>query len=293
MGAQRITTVQAALDNDTEFRDWITAISGALDSCGLIKTSDTGQITIPATIVRGASGYEIRRFNDAGQATQPLFFKITYSSSSERPFLTIDIGTGSSGAGALTGLIQSGIALIPSNGAPAADTADYFISVGEGYFYIFGPVPSSLRTSYPAYNFWFSIERPMDAAGVIHADEGFAMMWGTNGFDRRIWVPTLGYTAISGTAQSAGEIFPKSLVSWLDDAAGTDIGLMPVQYMVRAKTRWHRHVLGRINRIAYAQSFDADHLGSIRKFMNIEQSWSALWGNNASGLVTAIYMPWA
>jgi len=69
-------------NTDAEFRTWGSGIAAALQACGLVKTSDTGQIDW-ATVTRpGAShtaaGYEIYRFNDSLQATKPVLIKVEY-----------------------------------------------------------------------------------------------------------------------------------------------------------------------------------------------------------------------
>ena len=84
------------------------AMQAALQGCGLVQTADTGQIDI-ATLASGASGtkgYEIYRFNDSAQATDPIFIKIFYVNgnvSGPRATFNAVIGQGSDGAGNLTG----------------------------------------------------------------------------------------------------------------------------------------------------------------------------------------------
>lgn len=88
-------------------------LSDALTAAGFPKTADTGQVdwgtvTVPATATYTA--YEIRRFNDTEQATYPIFIKIGYgyvTVTNQYPRLQIQFGTGSDGAGNLTGPIGS------------------------------------------------------------------------------------------------------------------------------------------------------------------------------------------
>jgi hypothetical protein len=102
---------------DVNFRAWGQRISQALITCGLVKTTDTGQIDW-TTVTRGAgnvgeniSGYEIFRFSDALQATHPVFIKIEYGNANAAnsgplygpPVIYVTVGTATNGAGTLTG----------------------------------------------------------------------------------------------------------------------------------------------------------------------------------------------
>lgn len=94
--------------DDATFRAWGLQLSNALQACGLVKTADTGQVnwasvTRPGTGIAG--GYEIYRFNDALQATAPVFLKLEYgtaASSATNPTLWITVGVGSNGAGTIS-----------------------------------------------------------------------------------------------------------------------------------------------------------------------------------------------
>lgn len=97
--------------NDALFRSWGSMINAALSGIGLVQASDTGQInwttvTWPGT-VSTAAGYEIWRFNDSLQSTAPVFVKVEYGRWTGFTFsvyaLWITIGTGTNGAGTITG----------------------------------------------------------------------------------------------------------------------------------------------------------------------------------------------
>jgi hypothetical protein len=83
-----------------------------LATVGLIQTADTGQIDW-TTVTMGGSGvdgYEIWRFNDALQASAPVFMKIGYGNANLTtvPGVYLQVGTGSDGSGNLTGLTTTG-----------------------------------------------------------------------------------------------------------------------------------------------------------------------------------------
>lgn len=94
--------------NDAEFRAWGSALSAALAAVGLTQTADSGQInwlTVSRPGTNTAAGYEIWRFNDALQATAPIYIKVEYGTggSTTRPQIWITVGTGTNGAGTITG----------------------------------------------------------------------------------------------------------------------------------------------------------------------------------------------
>lgn len=97
----------ASTGTDALFRAYVSAVRAALTAAGCVRTSDTGQIDVSTVTKPGAgadAGYEIWRFDDAAQSTDPLFFKITYggSASNAQPRQKLIVGTGSNGSGTIT-----------------------------------------------------------------------------------------------------------------------------------------------------------------------------------------------
>ena len=121
---------------DPHFRNFVASYRAALIAAGFVRTSDSGQID-PTTVVRPSTsqvaGYEIWRFNDAAQATKPIFFKFEYGTGTTiaRWVFFITIGTGSDGAGNITGIRIPRIAL--SQTANSAVLSDVWVAGGEGY----------------------------------------------------------------------------------------------------------------------------------------------------------------
>lgn len=117
--------------SDSQFRDWGSELSTRLGSIGLTQTTDTGQIdwiTVTRPGTNTDAGYEIWRFNDTLQATAPIFIKLYYGTggTANGPRLRFQIGTGSDGAGALTGTTTSIINCTSNNSAAPAGTPPYF-----------------------------------------------------------------------------------------------------------------------------------------------------------------------
>jgi hypothetical protein len=100
----------AYFNSDADFQTWAQGVEAQLVACGLVNTADTGQVNL-ATMVRpaanGFAGYRIYRFNDAMQASKPVFIKWEYgvASATNMPSWRISLGTGTNGAGTLTGTV--------------------------------------------------------------------------------------------------------------------------------------------------------------------------------------------
>jgi hypothetical protein len=97
--------------SDAGFRTWGNELMTALiTTLGLTQTTDTGQLAFPMTVttrpaINTAAGYYIIRFNDTLQSTVGVFIKVelgTFASATV-PGLWITVGTGTDGAGNITG----------------------------------------------------------------------------------------------------------------------------------------------------------------------------------------------
>lgn len=108
------TTTVLNHTTDADFRLWGAEFKASLIAIGLTNTADTGQIdwTTVLNPVSGSAGYEIWRFNDALQSTKPIFIRFDFGTlSAGVPGIWVQVGTGSDGAGNLTGLTS--VALTP------------------------------------------------------------------------------------------------------------------------------------------------------------------------------------
>lgn len=98
--------------SNATFRAWVQAIHDALTATGcLVEVADSGDIADISTLVTPNStsvqrGYKVYRFDDALQATAPVFVKIQYGSSNggaDYPGLWLKAGTTHDGAGGIGG----------------------------------------------------------------------------------------------------------------------------------------------------------------------------------------------
>jgi hypothetical protein len=130
-------TVAPSNASDASFRVWGKALSDALTAVGCAKTADTGQIDW-ATVTRAAlstyAGYEIRTLPaSALQTACPVYIKIEYGAGATQTYcaLRMTIGRATDGAGNLTGITSSAIALV--NGATSTTATDCYVSCGDDY----------------------------------------------------------------------------------------------------------------------------------------------------------------
>jgi hypothetical protein len=105
-----IRNLPAFIGDDATFRAWGSGIAAQISAMGLVQTSDTGQInwaTVARPAINSLAGYEMWRFNDALQATKPVFIRLDYriASVADRPALQPRVGTATDGAGTLTGQV--------------------------------------------------------------------------------------------------------------------------------------------------------------------------------------------
>ena len=156
--------------NQTDWEQWAERTSNAIASL-LTKTSDTGQIAKPITAARPTgtnqyAGYEIFRFNDAYQATYPIYLKVQYGFGGEngRPTLSIQTGTGSDGAGNITGSKLGPDTHMASAMGSDARVMEHAAGAGaDGYFWIcFGVADSSNGSC----QFWYHCERMRNPDGT-------------------------------------------------------------------------------------------------------------------------------
>ncbi len=109
-----MTRISTAVDvsgftTDAKFRTWGSTISASLAASGLVKTADTGQVdwttVLKPTVSQTYTAYEVWRFNDDLQATAPIFIRLEYGvgNPTTDPNTRVQVGTGTDGAGNLTG----------------------------------------------------------------------------------------------------------------------------------------------------------------------------------------------
>lgn len=147
---------------DTGFTTWVNAIFNAMQAVGMVRSGDTGQAAAGVPLTRpGAGGFATARYviytmSDALQTSHPVFLKMMFGvASTNTPGVWVQVGTGTNGAGGLTGILhdtkQISPMALPVEGPGVA-------SHGEGYVAFVG---SMIQGQGP----WFILERTRDNNG--------------------------------------------------------------------------------------------------------------------------------
>lgn len=199
--SRNTTTPWDGTAGDAPFRAWVQAIEAALVAAGCVVVADSGDIdptTVTFPAAEGSAGYRIYAFADAEQATNPIYFKITYERGDAATELRLgfQVGKGSNGAGTLS----NATAAATSTTAGDVDSANRLIhaSLIDGELLL---VASANQTG--TGGFGLVIARGRDragafdgkifAAGVLAATTGFNHVW-TGG----AWVATGAFWAPPG-----------------------------------------------------------------------------------------------
>lgn len=117
--------------DDAGYKAWGSEFNNMLSVIGLTQTGDTGQVNWATTTRPGTNtyNYEIWRFNDTLQSTAPIYIRFDYgtgSSGGTAACIKITIGTGSNGAGTITGVwFTQSITNSGSGAAPQSTTQGY------------------------------------------------------------------------------------------------------------------------------------------------------------------------
>jgi len=220
-------TTQANMINLANF-----IFGSVLTGAGWVQTGDTGQqssASWPAISgTNTANGYQVWRMADALQGSYPVYMKVELGSGSVAGVIAfwITIGTGSSGAGAITGTLLARTQF--GNYSNLSTTA--FPSFGSGSTSRFNwALWLNLATSNSA--FYFGVERSKDGTG---ADTNVGLiinsMGGTTS-PQQFWTQ---YIPFSGTVVAAKQAFISGLDSYyiggtLSDGLGniSMIGIAP------------------------------------------------------------------
>lgn len=225
--------ISQSLSSDANFRTWGSTTSDLWQDVGLTKTADTGQIDW-TSVVRGATadtflGYEIFTLDtDTQHATFPLYIRVDYgvgSGAVDRAKLGIQIGSGTNGAGTLTGVL--GTQRIFTASAADTTTRDNYCSAGDGYFAWAGGWEAASNTTSQLRNTIFIIERLRDNTGDPTADgvytffAGIEATFGTRGYTQI----TRSTDTITAYSSGAGNIRIGSYVPNQSGSFGSDLYL--------------------------------------------------------------------
>lgn len=166
-------TIIASNSTAAQFRAWAQFIDAAF-KLGFVQTADSGQVDLATVAAPSSSnvsmGYRVYRTNDA---LTPLFFRVEYGSGSisTYPGIWLTIGTGTNGAGTISGTVLLTRTQIANANSDTSTQHLCFASGANNRL----TLAMFLNTS--AYPLWLSIERRKDA-NLDDADTGVLVDWG-------------------------------------------------------------------------------------------------------------------
>jgi hypothetical protein len=263
---------------DAAFRAWATWVAGVFALASTwTNTADTGQINLTTvtrpTVANTSQGYKIYSMNDTLQATKPVFVKIEFGSGSNAayPALWLTIGTGSDGAGNLTGVLfpRTQIACVASSttGSAAYGSANTN-RVAMGFFA--GVTNCALA---------FSIERTKGANGDDDGTGLLASYSYSTSTHRTQYIPFTGTIPVAETCYQA--LTSTNNPSALDNNVG--IGLVSHFYGT-AKQPGINNVVVNSNDFADYATFSMTLYGGSKTFQHLGPNFTTVNSRTATRL---------
>jgi hypothetical protein len=222
-----ISTFTIAPDNSqAPWNNLWKALSQAFAAVGMTQTADTGQVdwnvlqTVPAANTWATPGiYEMWRFASGTLQTEmPIFIRVQYGVTSG-PAIRISIGTGTDGAGNLTGNISSVFTM--GTATPTTTTSQCWVSAAANRLQF------ALWTNHPTANngIAFSVSRSVTSAGVYNSD-GVTILGFGNGVKFQQWLPKI--TGGSRFPFAGTTVFISGNPPTGTGNAGVDFGVYPI-----------------------------------------------------------------
>jgi len=291
MGALQYGAPAASMTDDAGFRAWVSALYTAISTVGgIVQTTDTGQIN-PATVVKPTAtntvaGYAMYRFNDALQATKPVFLKIEWGVGGQNywPSMWFTVGFATNGAGALVG--QQSTRMNHQNSNTQASSLASYISSSPSRL-SFAQCVGSMTVDY-AYTWTFNLERSRAIDGT---EDGTGVYLWTN----------CGSTATCQFIPFTGAVFatigyaPTMMHPGVSSAVfGTDTGVFP---HLPYQGRWLNPLIGMVSYyrpdILAGSQFPVAHYGTNHNYLSLGLSMyynlCALGGGPSSASMAIIY----
>ena len=263
-------SINSDCSTDANFRAWITVITNIM-ATAWVQTSDTGQINLLTVThplsIGNVQGYQIWRMNDSLQSTTPCYLKLEYgastSSSATYPGIWVSVGTGTDGAGNLTG--SNGIRIgLSSSAGNTGGTIKGSIDINRVCMYVFyGNVNTQML---------ICVERTHNTSG---SDTSTGIMCFLNSYVSN----TTSFSCIPSvvtTSQAAWNFaMPASLTS---NAWGTNIYTFPIRTWGQGETSPSNHLF-----VHYPSDITALNLipittweGTTRTFLPVGSPYAAL-----------------
>jgi hypothetical protein len=215
------------------FTSWAGLINPFMIAAGWVQTTDTGQVNWSSLVLPGPNGYvyEIFKSNDVLSSTFPIYVKFEYygpyNSSYYNGTVYLTVGTGTNGAGTLTGSTgrMVPVATANVNSALAAsnnlDDLMFYGSSGSNFSMLLWRTNSTGITQ-PVY---FSVERSKDNNGNDTASYALVVAAGYGStYQYTVWAPGIGY--VYGSEPNGNWIILLSRNT--TTGYGSNVGLSPI-----------------------------------------------------------------
>jgi hypothetical protein len=170
-------TIYNDQSTDANFRSWVNFIHNTfLLSGAWLDAGDSGQMNVSTvtrpTAANTSQGYRVYKMNDGLQSTAPVFVKIEFGSSGNAnyPNIWVTIGTGTNGAGTLSGVIFARTAI--TTGSVNGTIGTCYGSASNNRLTL------AMWTTISNQTWWLSIERSKDNTGA-DTNAGLYFAWGT------------------------------------------------------------------------------------------------------------------
>jgi hypothetical protein len=217
------TMAHATNATDAQFRTWCQFFDNLLVTTGgWTHMADTGQANL-TTIVRPASagqfnGYKVYTMADALNATHPVVMRLDFGwgGTTATPALMVQIGTGSDGAGTITGSIAGPFTI--TNGTNSSATNNYGSADTNRVQFLMGISNTNVA------GIMFTLERTKDATGADTGD-GLLLAWSNPTGPAAILVKTQAPLLVAGSQPSAELGVTLALSNQASSAFGSDVGV--------------------------------------------------------------------
>lgn len=236
-------SAKASTNNTAELRALGSQINAAIASAGMVQTTDTGQVdwsTINWVTGEQTWGYEVWRFNDPLQATNPVFVKLVYSQPAGPLALNItaQVGTATDGAGNLTSAPNTNTSVTDSiafcargssTGGSAQLVKPWYV-YGDGSSLIIASVPELANGGSTGLGGLFILERARHTDGTPLGD-GVVIHWmtgaSTTATIQSLLLHNLAPQLVSASASGGWVPMAPSTMSPASGVLGTNMYVLP------------------------------------------------------------------
>lgn len=255
----------AFLSDDATFRTWGSGVAAQIAAMGLVQTSDTGQInwvTVTRPAINTSAGYEMWRFNDALQATKPVFVRLDYgiAAVADRPRIIARVGTATDGAGTLTGQVGGAVTVLPTGSKTAGAVLSSLCAGSTSRLNLFTHVdPAGSAT---VFGMMIFVERTKTGAGVNTGDGIVTWFASPNG----LLYQAIPFTGTIPTQVSNNPAIAMSVAAGAVSNVGASVAFSPTIICLGKAlfASWVAYVTADIPKLV---PISLDHLGAVHTMM--------------------------